>query len=86
MFLKNYATESRKNQSIDEKIEALVVHLIFENNLGYRTGYFWEIKTVVENAFRLAVASFKFVQEYRDNIIRDQTIQFGRPILRGVWY
>ena len=40
---------------------------------------------VVENSFQSAVASFKFVQEHRDKLIRDQRTRFGSPILWGVW-
>ena len=40
---------------------------------------------VVENALRLRVALFKFVQEHCDKLIRDQSTRFGRPILRGIW-
>ena len=61
-FLKNYATESRGKSSIDDKIEAVVVNVLLENNLGYRTGYFEGRKTVVYNALQLEVASFQFVQ------------------------
>ena len=31
------------------------------------------------------VASFKFVQEYGDKLIRDRKTRFGSSILRGVW-
>ena len=40
---------------------------------------------IVNNALQSAVASFKFVQEHRDKLIRDQRNRFGSPILRGVW-
>ena len=59
-FFSNYATESRGKPSTDEQIKAVVVHVILENNLGYRTEYFGERKFVVKNALRLAVGSFKF--------------------------
>ena len=62
-----------------------MVHVLWENNLGYRTGCFGEIKTVVEDAFQLAVASFKFFQEHRDKLIRDQRTRFRRPISREIW-
>ena len=35
-FLKTYATESRGKQSIDEQIEAVVVHALLENGLRYK--------------------------------------------------
>ena len=47
---------------IDEQIEAVVVHVLLENNLGYIARHFGESKTVVENALRSEVALFKFVQ------------------------
>ena len=31
------------------------------------------------------VASFKFVQEHGDKLIRDTKTRFGSPILRGGW-
>ena len=39
---------------------------------------------IVNNALQSAVASFKFVQEHRDKLIRNQRNRFGSPILRGV--
>ena len=41
---------------------------------------------VVENSFQSAVASFKFVQEHCDKLVRDTKTWFGSPILRGVWH
>ena len=61
LFLINYATESRGKPLIDEQIEAVVVHVLLENNLGYIARHFGESKTVVENALRSEVALFKFV-------------------------
>ena len=40
---------------------------------------------VLENALRLAVASFMFAQEHHDKFTRDQVTRFERSILRGGW-
>ena len=84
MFLKNYATQSRGNPSIDEQIKSIVVCTVFENNLWHRTGYFGESKTAVENELWLVVASFNFVQGHCNKLIRYQRTRFGSPILRGI--
>ena len=54
-FLKTYATVSRGKPSIDEKFEAVVVHVLLENGLGYKYGTTSEGKDVVERALRSAV-------------------------------
>ena len=61
-----------------------MVYVLLMNNLGYGTGSFGERKLVFDNALQHAVASFKFLQEHRDKLIRDQRARFGSPILRGV--
>ena len=62
-----------------------MVHVLLENNLGYRTGSFGWRKMVFDNALQYAVASLKFVQEHSYKIVRDQRTRFGSTILRGVW-
>ena len=82
MFLKNYATGLRENPSIDDEIKDVIVYVLLDDNLGYRTGYFGLIKTVVEIVICLAVASFKFVPEHFNKLIRYQRNRFGSPIFR----
>ena len=60
-----------------------MVHVLLENNLEHRIGCFGERLMVVENSFQSAVASFKFVQEHCDKLIRYKKTRFGSPILRG---
>ena len=59
-FLKTYVTDSRGKPSIDEQIEALVVHVLLENGLGYKSVIYGEDKYVVERALLSAVSLFKF--------------------------
>ena len=59
--LKTYATDSCGKPSIDEQIEAVVVHVLLENGLGYKFGTSGRVKDVVERALRSVVALFKFV-------------------------
>ena len=49
-FLKTYATVSRGKPSIDEKFEAVVVHVLLENGLGYKSATSGKGKDVVERA------------------------------------
>ena len=62
-----------------------MVHVILEINLGYRIGSFGERLMVVENALQSTVASFKFLREHHDKLIRYKKTRFGSPIFRGVW-
>ena len=62
-----------------------MVYVILENNLGYGTVSFGEIKTVFDNALQYEVFSFNFFQEHPGKLIRDKTTRFGNPILRGGW-
>ena len=59
-FLKTYATALRRKPSIDEQIEAVVVHVLLENGLGYKSGTYGEGKYVIERALQSAVAVFNF--------------------------
>ena len=83
-FLKTYATVLRGKPSIDEQFEAVVVHVLLENGLGYKYGTSGKGKDVVERAIRLAVALFKFTHEHRNLIIRNQRTRFGIPILKEI--
>ena len=51
-FLETYATELRRKPSIDEQIEAVVLHVILESGLGYKSGTSGEGKDVVESALQ----------------------------------
>ena len=82
--MKTYATDSNGKPSIDEQIEAVVVHVLLENSLGCKSGTSGEGKYVVERALRSAVALFKFFHEHRYMLIRNQRNRFGIPVLRGI--
>ena len=59
-FLKTYATVSRGKPSIDEQFEAVLVHVLLENGLGYKYGTYGEGKYVIERALQSSVALFNF--------------------------
>ena len=49
-FLKTYATVSRGKPSIDEQFEAVLVHVLLENGLGYKSVTSGKGKNVLERA------------------------------------